>query len=164
MDGRHIKVKDMKVKTYSKDNFVLEMKRRGIDDNTVDSSNEYFICIDSTGGPWAYEYFLKPHSNVIREVFDDTPIDTKKWGPDVQRYFDAIAMTYGQAERLAKFIKNIPSDSSINIYCAKGISRSNAIMDFIEEEYLKIPERTARSSPSGYEHIKKLLRHAWTSL
>lgn len=153
----------MIVKTYSKDEFVENMKMRGIDDDTVESTSEYFICIDSTGGPWAYEYFVKSHVNVIREIFDDTPINTRKWGPDVQMYFDAVAMTYDQAERLVEFIKKIPLGSHVNIYCAKGISRSNAIMDFIEEEYFKVPERTARCSPSGYEYIKGLLRKAWIS-
>lgn len=153
----------MIITTYGKDAFVEEMKARDITDDTVEMCGEYFICIDSTGGPWAYEYFLKSHPNVVREIFDDTPVNVTKWGPDIQAYFNAVAMTYDQAERLVAFIKNIPVGSRVNIYCAKGISRSNAIMDFIEEEYFKVPERTARSSPSGYEHIKGLLRQAWTS-
>lgn len=139
----------MKVNVFSKETFIKAMESRNITDETVGAFGEYFICIDSTGGPWAHRYFYRTHSNVIRLVFDDVMADEIKWGNDVQHYFDAKAMVYSQAVELVDFIKRIPADSTINIHCTKGKSRSVAIASFINNEQV------------GNQHVLGLLTQAW---
>ena len=139
----------MKVNVFSKETFIKAMESRSITDETVETFGEYFICIDSTGGPWAHRYFYRTHPNVIRLVFDDVAQDETKWGNDVQHYFDAKAMVSEQAAELVSFIKNIPDDSTINICCTKGKSRSVAIASFINNEH------------HGNQHVLGLLRQAW---
>jgi predicted protein tyrosine phosphatase len=120
----------------------------GTKDATVDSCGHYFICIDSTGGPDSDAYFQQAHANVIRLVFDDVEVDSKNWGPDVQAYYNAVAMREEQAQELFNFIQTIPKNSTINIHCAKGQSRSVAIRSFILNQ------------EDGNPHVLKLLRKA----
>lgn len=140
----------MKTNVYSKDAFVNAMKTRNIDDTNVSNLAEYFICIDPTGGLHACRYFFRDHTNVIRLEFDDCVEDTVKWGEDIQEHYDAKAMTQAQAEILIEFIKQIPADSTINIYCTKGKSRSVAVESFIN------------NTENGNPHVLKLLREVWT--
>jgi len=140
----------MKTTVYSKDAFVNAMKLRNIDDTNVSYLAEYFICIDPTGGPYAYRYFFRDHPNVIRLVFDDCIENTVKWGEEIQAHYDARAMTLDQAELLIEFIKKIPPESIINIYCTKGKSRSIAVESFIN------------NTENGNPHVLKLLREIWT--
>lgn len=140
----------MKTIVYSKDAFVNAMKTRNIDDTNVSFLAEYFICIDPTGGLHARRYFFRDHVNVIRLEFDDCVEDTIKWGEDIQEHYNARAMTRSQAEILVKFIKQMPVESIINIYCTKGKSRSVAVESFIN------------SAENGNPHVLKLLREVWT--
>jgi predicted protein tyrosine phosphatase len=138
----------MIVKVFSKQDFVSSMVEQTITDATVDKSADYYICIDSTGGPDSVEYFKDLHANVIRLVFDDVEQDTRMWGNDIQDYYNAVAMTESQAQDLYKFIQTIPKTSTINIHCAKGQSRSVAIASFLQEQ------------EQGNQHVLKLLRQA----
>jgi predicted protein tyrosine phosphatase len=140
----------MKTIVYSKDAFVNAMKTRNIDDTNVSFLAEYFICIDPTSGLHARRYFFRDHVNVIRLEFDDCVEDTIKWGEDIQEHYNARAMTRSQAEILVKFIKQMPVESIINIYCTKGKSRSVAVESFIN------------SVENGNPHVLKLLREVWT--
>jgi predicted protein tyrosine phosphatase len=140
----------MKTIVYSKDAFVNAMKTRNIDDTNVSFLAEYFICIDPTSGLHARRYFFRDHVNVIRLEFDDCVEDTIKWGEDIQEHYNARAMTRSQAEILVKFIKQMPVESIINIYCTKGKSRSVAVESFIN------------SAENGNPHVLKLLREVWT--
>ena len=153
----------MRLKIYSKNNFVTEMQDRLINDNTVEGIDEYFICIDSSGGDVAVPYFKQLHPNVIRETFDDVPKDIKKWGPDIQAYFNAIAITEEQAKNLVEFIRDIPFNSLVHIHCFKGESRSKAVADFIDETILSNEIYDDGADDSGYYRIKELMEKQWIS-
>ena len=153
----------MKLKTYSKKEFIEDMQKRNINDDTVESVDEYFICIDSSGGPESTPYFKKQHTNVIHEAFDDVKEDMKKWGPDIQAYFYGIAITEQQASNLAQFIRKIPADSTINIHCIKGRYRSHAIRDFIKEVILDEETIWKGDTECGYYRIRRLLKEQWIS-
>jgi hypothetical protein len=155
----------MKVTSYSKNEFLNLATSRDINDDTVDGLNEFFICVEPSGGPDSVDYFLKPHSNVVSVQFDDVSEDSKKWGPDVQAWFEAKAMTENHAKILIDFIKSINSDSQVHVYCTKGLSRSKSVADFIREEFLNWDEQGPLwpEHPHSYHHIKDLLRAAWKS-
>lgn len=136
----------MNINVLSKKDFVSAMLANNITDDSVENCNEFFICIDSTGGPDSVAYFNRHHFNVIRLVFDDVEVDSKNWGPDIQAYYDAVAMREHQAQELFDFIQTIPKNSTINIHCAKGQSRSVAIQSFI------------LGKEDGNSHVLKLLR------
>jgi predicted protein tyrosine phosphatase len=109
---------------------------------------EYYISIISTGGPKGVPVFPSGHNNVITLVFDDVVEDTikDKW-PDGIGKFMAKAMTVEQARLLAKFIKNIPNNSSIIVHCGEGKSRSVAIAAALRGD-----------SMSGNEWVYSLVR------
>ena len=136
----------MNINVLSKKDFVSTLTANNITDESVSSCEQYFICIDSTGGPESTAYFEHQHDNVIRLVFDDVEADCSNWGPDIQAYYNAVAMREEQAQLLFEFIKIIPKNSTINIHCAKGQSRSVAIKSFILNE------------DAGNPHVLKLLR------
>jgi predicted protein tyrosine phosphatase len=116
-----------------------ELETQGFDDDNISSlTNNYFICIDATGGIHGIPHFKENHTNVLNIQFDDTEID--KWkscpslvegGPDVA-YF-AKACTEDDAIKLKKFIDKIPNDATVHISCTKGKSRSAAVSNFIAE-------------------------------
>jgi len=139
----------MKTRVFSKETFVKAMESRNITDSTVETFKEYFICIDPTGGPYADSYFLTEHPNVIKLIFDDCEEDTVKWGADINRHYSAKAMVVTQAQELVNFIRHIPNDSVVNIYCTKGKSRSVAVESFINDQ------------SAGNQHVLKLLRQEW---
>ena len=89
--------------------------------------NEYYISILPTGGPKGVSIFQN-ESNVLTLVFDDVQQDSikDKW-PDGIGTFVAKAMTIEQATQLVDFINSIPKNSTINIHCVDGKSRSVAI-------------------------------------
>lgn len=136
----------MIVRVFSKKDFVNTMVAEGVTDTSVNNYNQFFICIDSTGGPDSQPYFKQPHTNVIRLVFDDVEEDSRNWGADVQAYYDAVAMREHQAQELFDFIQTVPKNSTINIHCAKGQSRSVAVQSFILNQ------------EDGNPHVLKLLR------
>lgn len=138
----------MIVKVFSKVDFVNSLLSNHITDDNVEQSGQYFICIDSTGGPRSAAYFEQSHNNVIRLVFDDVEEDAVMWGNDIQAHYDAVAMTMPQAVDLYEFIKTIPKNSTINIHCAKGQSRSVAVQSFLFDK------------EQGNPHVLRLLRQA----
>jgi hypothetical protein len=156
----------MKVTTYSKNDFLMLAASRDINDLTVDKLDEFFICVEPSGGPDSIDYFLKSHNNVVSINFDDVSEDGKKWGPDIQAWFEAKAMTETHAKILIDFIKKIKPDSQIHVYCTKGFSRSKSIADFIKEEFLNWEEQGPvwPEHPDAYFHIKNLLRAEWKNI
>ena len=105
-------------------------------DSTVDNyKNDYFICVNATGDMYAIPHFKLPHNNVLNIAFDDTDVDQYKSCPkgDEEHIYFSKACTVDQAIEIKKFIDNIPDNSNIHVYCAKGRSRSTAIANFIEE-------------------------------
>ena len=79
--------------SYSKKDFVSKMQSENITDVTVEDTNDYYICIDSTGGPNSEPYFKQFHPNVLNLCFDDVAEDQTNWGEDIQSYYKAVAPT-----------------------------------------------------------------------
>ena len=105
------------------------------DTNVSELKSEYFLCINASGGMHSEPYFSLPHTNVLNVYFDDVIADTVKYyGPtDSEFAFNAKACTIIQAKEMLEFIKKIPNDSKLHVYCTKGKSRSVSIVKFINE-------------------------------
>ena len=72
--------------SYSKKDFVSKMQSDDITDVTVEDTNDYYICIDSTGGPTSEPYFEQFHPNVLNLCFDDVAEDSTNCGEDIKAY------------------------------------------------------------------------------
>jgi hypothetical protein len=152
----------MNVTIYAKSEFINLAISRNINDQTVEEFNEFFICIEPTGGPDSKDYFLSPHHNVLSLNFDDVTKDHKKWAPDFNMWFEAKTMRKEHADTLTNFIKRFTPNSHIHVYCTMGITRSKAVGDFIREELLFWDEQTPLYEiPKSYLYIKNLLRESW---
>jgi len=137
----------MKVKSYAKKEFLKFLDVLGIDDNTVEQTNEYFICIDNY---WDNACpFDNKHYNTISLQFDDVLTDEYKDIDQGKVY--ARCMKQHQAEQLFNFIDNIPDDASVRIYCSHGESRSVAVRNFIDSFRNNIPTQ------GGNSHVRKML-------
>jgi len=121
----------LKAYSYSKLDFISKLQAEGITDQTVEDSNDYYICIDSTGGPGSEPYFNKFHPNVLNLSFDDVSEDQLNWGEDIKDYYRAVAPTITQMSYIKTFIDN--AVGNIHIHCTKGQSRSKAVADFINK-------------------------------
>jgi len=114
----------MIVNIYSRDEFIK--KKYNLD--------EYYVCINSSGGPDSVS-IMKFNSDKVKNYwFDDVEKDEYKWGEDVQQWFHAKAMTFDQSNDLYNFLDSIPQESVVNVYCSKGISRSGAVGEFLKRE------------------------------
>jgi predicted protein tyrosine phosphatase len=110
--------------------------------------DEYYISILSTGGVNGIPIF-ENISNVCTMIFDDVTYDCLKTQyPDGNGLRWAKAMTERQADSLCKFVKQIPTDVTINIHCAWGHSRSKAIAAAIENA----------TSTTGNKLVYKLIK------
>jgi predicted protein tyrosine phosphatase len=116
------------IKVFSYDQMKNYISSNGID------SDEYYISILSTGGPYGIPIF-KQSPNIFTMSFDDVQADCLK-----SKYPDGIglrwakAMTTSQADDLCEFIRKIPDHLNINVHCAWGHSRSKAIAFAIENK------------------------------
>jgi hypothetical protein len=129
------------------------------DQNLDEFPNEYFICIHATGWIHAIPYFKQPHKNVLNLVFDDVEKDRKKWIHEyVPITYNAIACTENQAILMKRFIDNIPDNSTVHVYCAKGQSRSPAVAAFIEEHRNK-NQHSKFHNYKYNQHVYNLLRN-----
>lgn len=98
--------------------------------------NTAFISI--IGTPDVLKYYLEEedtthwfksnHENVLNLEFDDVDHDMEFHGKK------AFAMTDEQAQQIVEFIEN-NFGKNIYIHCRAGVSRSQAITKFIEENY-----------------------------
>jgi hypothetical protein len=100
------------------------------------NSSEYYICINSSGGPDSIPLFSFNSHNIINMWFDDVEYDQYRWGEDIKHWYSAKAITYQQANCLFSFIESIPINSVVNVYCSKGSSRSGAVAEFLKKEKL----------------------------
>lgn len=153
----------MKINRISQANFKSLMEQQNITDQTVDSSNDFYICLNSTGWIHSIPYFKEEHANVINLYFDDVESSGPKeiqWFGGETKIIDAIAMNERQAEQLVRFISTIPSDATLYVYCAKGKSRSRAVEDFI----LSIETNIDTISEGSNQHVYKSLREAYARL
>ena len=90
--------------SYSKKDFVSKMQKENITDTTVEDTNDYYICIDSTGGPDSEPYFKQFHPNVLNLCFDDVSTDSTNWGEDIKDYYTAVAPTLTQIQHISNFL------------------------------------------------------------
>jgi len=119
----------VEIKIYSRLQIIKETTFH--DDNLNQYPNDYFICVNATGGLHAWPRFKKEHNTVLNINFDDTDVDKEKWlGPI--KYF-ARACTETQAKEIVNFIDKIPNGATVHVYCTRGQSRSPAIGQFIQE-------------------------------
>lgn len=128
----------LKIKRYSRIEFEKMADESNITDQTVDHSDDYFICINATGWIHGIPYFKNYHRNVINLYFDDvyrTGLKVIPWFNGDQRVIYAWSCSANQAEELKEFIKDIPQGSTVHIYCAKGRSRSRGVEMYINEMY-----------------------------
>ena len=105
------------ISIYSRVEFISYLTTNNINDDTVESTDEYFISILPTGGPKGVKVFDRDHPNVITLIFDDVLQDElKDKYPDGVGYFTARAFTIGQAKVLKEFIYSMDIDKKINIH------------------------------------------------
>lgn len=119
----------LNVITYSMEEFI----ELGINDDTLNSNN-YYICIHSNDWIHSVPVFKQEHKNVLNLWFEDveqTGLKVIPWFNSDQKVIYAKAITKQQANELYNFIKTIPENSTVHIYCAKGRSRSVAVKNFI---------------------------------
>jgi predicted protein tyrosine phosphatase len=123
------------------------------DTNVDDFNNDYFICINSSGGIHSVPHFNEEHKNVLNMYFDDVNEDTVKYyGPtDSEFPFNAKACTNSQSKNIYNFIEKIPNNSKLHIYCTKGKSRSVAVAKFVNENINKIQYLTEGHNTLVYE-------------
>ena len=149
----------LEVKRYSRKYFEEEMQKANVNDHTVDSSNDYFICINATGWIHGVPYFKQPHANVIDLYFDDvhkTGLKAIPWYNNDHRIIYAQACTIEQAATLKKFIDAIPDNSVVHIYCAKGKSRSKGVELYINEFYNNLVSDNDGINSNIYSLLKSI--------
>ena len=112
----------------------------------------YYISILPTGGPHGVPVFKENYPNVITLIFDDVLVDCIKTHPNGDSLRVARAMTEKQADELYEFIKKIPINSTINIHCVEGKSRSLGIALAIENK-----EFTPLCNRHVYDLVKERL-------
>ena len=100
------------------------------DSNVEQFSNDYFICVNSSGSSYAIPHFKQRHPNVLNMYFDDTEKDKFKVAGDIVYY--ARVCTVEQAQQIRNFVDQIPDNATVHVYCAKGKSRSPAVAKFVE--------------------------------
>lgn len=138
------------VKVYSKDVFESTTL---VNDITVKDSPDYFICVNSSGYIHSIPYFKDSHQNVLNCFFDDVNSDQAKFDVIFNIEFSAKACTQDQALEIKNFVDNIPDNSTLHIYCAKGKSRSTAIAKFVHEYKNKIDSDITQYN----DHVYNLL-------
>lgn len=123
------------VRVLDKQSFRNYCEHNSLHEKVIETSNCSVVCIDPTGGPDSDPMFENSHPNVLRVVFDDVEKDERKWGENVKQYFDAKAMTIEQGKSIVDFLKTVPNNNNLFIYCSRGKSRSGAVGVFATELY-----------------------------
>lgn len=154
----------MNIIRLSQNKFTEKMEELFINDSNVEQfTNNFFICLNSTGWIHSIPYFKENHFNVINLYFDDVEISGPKeiqWFGDTTKIIEAIAMDKEQAKELISFINKIPENSNIYVYCAKGKSRSGAVEDFL----LQIQNDKHILGEGSNKHVFKLLKENYNEL
>jgi predicted protein tyrosine phosphatase len=111
--------------------FSYDQMKNYVSSNEI-KSDEYYISILSTGGPYGIPIF-KQSPNIFTMIFDDVKYNCLKTQyPDGNGLRWARAITEQQADSVARFVNQIPTNATINIHCAWGHSRSKAVAAAIE--------------------------------
>jgi rhodanese-related sulfurtransferase len=136
------------------------MSLRKINDETVENViGEFFICLNATGWKHAEPFFKNSHMNVINSYFDDVEQDGPKeiqWFNNTTKTIEAKAITVKQAIELKLFIETIPDNSTVYVYCAKGLSRSAAVESYISEIKNNVILDLPGMNPRVYKFLKEV--------
>ena len=96
---------------------------------------DYVIGIHSTG--WIHSKEIFPSSNnVLNLWFEDvekTGLKAIQWFNNTQRIIYATACSDNQAKQIVDFIRKIPKNATLHVYCAKGQSRSVAVANYVRK-------------------------------
>ena len=148
------------IHVLSKQGFRDHCEQNAVREEIIEYINCSFVCIDPTGGPDSDSIFENEHPNVLRVVFDDVEQDERKWGEDVQHFFEAKAMTVEQGQQIVNFLKAVPENNDLFIFCSKGESRSGAVGIFATELYEQDLDKFLSENPyvGPNEFVLKTLR------
>lgn len=113
---------------------MVKVKTYAMKDVPKIPDDEYLIGIHSNGN-WIHSKPIMPSAeNVFNVWFEDvekTGLKAIRWYNNTQRIIHAIACSDKQALEIIDFIRKIPNNSTLHIYCAKGQSRSIAVANYI---------------------------------
>lgn len=146
-----------KINVYPHWKFDDELSRMGLTDENVESfKDDAFIDIIGKGADDGLKhYFSRDHENVLNLEFDDIDKEEEKFGTQDTLY----GMTREQAEDVIYFItKNL--DRSFTICCAAGMSRSQAVGNFINQAMEGEFDSTTLL-PYPNPHVMALLKRIW---
>ena len=126
-----------KIFVYPHSTFEAECEKMGLNDNNVESHSYAFVDIIGTPECLKYyldeedtkHYFSKNHTNVLNLEFDDIPCDEIEYEGHI---FKGISDE--QAQKLFDFIEN-NIGRTFQICCRAGMSRSQAVGNFINDFY-----------------------------
>lgn len=151
---------ELKAYVFSKVNFDEQCKYENINDNNVESFNDFaFISIACTlNAPEHHRqgkfdpphYFQSPHPNVLNIDFDDVESECLwQHNGECGKY---APLNGEQAKQLYDFILQ-HIGKNFYIHCAAGISRSQAVGKFIREffpnyNYIENPNNKERTHNS----------------
>jgi len=101
-------------------------------------SNEYLIGITSNGN-WIHSNpVMKDAINVLNLKFEDVEksgLKVIQWFNNTQRIIYASICSVNQAKQIVDFIRKIPKNATLHVYCAKGQSRSVAVANYVRKYY-----------------------------
>lgn len=120
--------------------FCATMDVAAINDTNVGTKKSALIEImgeqDLLSAPF---HFKEDHPNVLRLVFDDIdePLHVPLLGEfvDGREYIPVVPMTEEQGRQIVDFVKANKDAYNFIVHCAAGISRSGAIVKFINEYF-----------------------------
>ena len=101
-------------------------------------NNEYLIGIHSNGNWIHSEPVMADADNVLNLKFEDvekTGLKAIKWYNNTQRIIHATACSDKQAKQIIYFVRKIPKNATLHVYCAKGQSRSVAVANYVKKHY-----------------------------
>lgn len=145
------------LKVYPHWKFEEELASKGLTNENVETFKEdAFIDIIGKGeSDDLKHYFFENHENVLNLEFDDIDKEEERFGAQDILY----GMTKDQAQEVVDFItKN--KDRSFTICCAAGMSRSQAVGNFIDQ----IMEGEFKSTtllPHPNPHVIAMLKRVW---
>lgn len=119
------------IKVFSVDEF----RKKPIKKNILEN-NEYLIGIHSNGWIHSIPVIKEKHDRVLNLWFEDvekTGLKAIKWFNNTHRIIYAVRCSREQGKEIVDFVKRIPNNSTLYIYCAKGQSRSPAVANYVRK-------------------------------
>lgn len=155
----------MQAIALSRDMFKSFMMKKGVTPENVETFKKVaIISINNVDEDGYTPYFPKDKSNVKVTYFDDVTEDIVV--PSLNGSGDNItvkAMTLDQAKELYAFIKDNKHKEIFIVHCTAGISRSGAVITFLNDYFGGNWNELMRNNPQiqpNY-HVYKLLHDIW---